>query len=64
MTPVERNRAIKEIIDNVSIEQGDKDAHDAPLGVTGGISKEDTVISEMMDHVDGAGQNSIVEMED
>ena len=41
MTPVERNRAIKEIIDSVSIRQGDKDAHDSPLGVEGGINKED-----------------------
>jgi hypothetical protein len=34
------------------------------LGVKGGINKEDKVISEMMDHVEGAGSNSVVEIED
>jgi len=55
MSPTERARNIKEIIDNVSILQGDKDAHDSPLGVQGGINQEDKTISEMMDHVNGAG---------
>jgi len=38
MTPEERNRHIKEILDDNAIREGDKDAHNSPLGVQGGIN--------------------------